>query len=173
MITIEQLQNIYTYTSEDVLEEFLPHLNKWVRFYDINTKDRIRMFLAQIGHESGQLRYTEEIASGKAYEFRKDLGNTKAGDGVKYKGRGLIQITGKSNYLAISKAFNISFITSPELLSETDFAVRSACWWWKEHGLNELADTKDVKRCTKRINGGYNGLSDRIKLYNKATKSIK
>ncbi|WP_428743165.1 glycoside hydrolase family 19 protein [Tenacibaculum sp.] len=172
MITVQQLRKVYRFAPTSRIRKYIGSINKYMEEYEINTPDRIRMFLAQIGHESGQLRYTEEIASGEAYEGRKDLGNTEPGDGVKYKGRGLIQITGKSNYLEISKAFGISYITAPELLAEPEFAVKSAAWWWKKHGLNELADTKNVKLCTKRINGGFNGLEDRTRLHELAKLHI-
>ena len=95
-------------------------------------------FIAQIGHESGQLKYSEEIASGKAYEGRKDLGNTQQGDGVKFKGRGLIQITGRFNYIQLSKDLGEDFIKNPELLSTPKYAVQSACWFWNKNKLNDL-----------------------------------
>lgn len=174
-ITVKQLKRVYQYAPLSRLNKYIDYLNKYMEEYEINTIPRIRMFLAQIGHESGQLRYTEEIASGDAYDTRTDLGNTPEvdGDGRKYKGRGLIQITGTSNYLAISEAWGISFITAPELLSEPEFAVKSACWWWKNHGLNEISDTGDLRKATRRINGGYNGLIDRKKYYDLAKKYIK
>ena len=109
-ITIDQLELVYKNSTRKNREKFLPHLNMYMAEYGINTKERIWMFLAQVGHESGELRYVEEIASGDAYDTRTDLGNTpeKDGDGRLFKGRGLIQITGKANYLAISKELGIS-----------------------------------------------------------------
>lgn len=172
ILTSRQLNNIYIYCPMWKIEKYVDLLNKYMKIYSIDNVNRIRMFIAQIGHESGQLRYTEELASGEAYEGRKDLGNTEPGDGKKYKGRGLIQITGKYNYLEISKAFNVSFITCPPLLSEKEYAVKSACWWWKNHGLNEVADMCNLRRATKIINGGYNGLEDRKNLYERAKKYI-
>ena len=118
--------------------KYLPLLNKYMPEYGIDTPDKIAKFLAQIAHESGQLRYVEEIASGEAYEGRKDLGNTQPGDGRRYKGRGLIQITGRKNYAAISAAFGVDFINNPYLLTEPDNAVRSACWWYKNNVLDKL-----------------------------------
>jgi len=84
------------------------------------------------------LNYNKEIASGAAYEYRKDLGNIYPGDGVKFKGRGLIQITGRSNYTAAAKALGIDCINHPELLEQPEWAVKSACWWWENKGLNEI-----------------------------------
>jgi predicted chitinase len=133
--------------------------------YGITTYERICAFLAQVGHESGSLKYTEEIASGAAYEGRKDLGNTEVGDGKKFKGRGLIQITGRANYTQLAKVWNDNeILTNPTKLAEPELATKSACWWWQNRGLNALADipTDDnFRKITKKINGGYNGYDDR------------
>lgn len=140
--------------------------------FDINTPARQAAFVAQVGHESGQLRYVEELASGQAYEGRLDLGNTQPGDGVRYKGRGLIQITGRSNYVACMLALDVDCVLHPELLCEPINAARSAAWFWKSHGLNELADQGDQVKVTKRINGGINGLADRLALFEKAKEVL-
>jgi len=140
MITDDQLKQIYPNSTEQSRTKYLPYLNKYMEMYEINNADRIAAFLAQIGHESGQLKYSEEIASGSAYEGRKDLGNINTGDGKRFKGRGLIQITGRANYKQISDAFGVDFITHPELLSTPEYAVKSACWWWYNRKLNNLAD---------------------------------
>lgn len=139
-ITEDQLKEIYPNSTKQNRDKYLPYLNKYMEEYEINNADRVAAFLAQIGHESGQLKYSEEIASGAAYEGRKDLGNIYPGDGKKFKGRGLIQITGRSNYQQISDAFGVDFISNPELLSNPEFAVKSACWWWYNRKLNILAD---------------------------------
>ena len=136
--------------------------------FEINTPARQAAFLAQIGHESGQLRYVRELASGAAYEGRKDLGNTQPGDGVRFKGRGLIQITGRANYLKCGEALGLDLIADPELLEQPINACRSAGWFWESRGLNALADAGDFLRITKRINGGTNGLADRQALYESA-----
>ncbi len=140
--------------------------------FDINTKARQAAFIAQIGHESGQLRYVRELASGSAYEGRKDLGNTMPGDGMKYKGRGLIQITGKANYVALMMALGIDCLEHPEVVEEPVNACRSAGWFWKTNGLNELADQSNFLAITKRINGGTNGLEDRQALWAKAKEIL-
>lgn len=168
-----QLKLIFVSASMKNINKFLPYFNKYLPEYEITTPIRKQMFFAQIGHESGCLRYVEEIASGKAYEGRKDLGNTFPGDGVKYKGRGLIQITGRYNYKKISEDFNMNFIEFPYLLSEPEWAVRSACWFWKMRKLNEVCDTGDFRRLTRLINGGYNGWDRRVELYELAQKFIK
>ena len=150
------------------VDKYLPWINKYAPKYGVTTTKRMAHFLAQIAQESGQLRYAQEIASGKAYEGRKDLGNTVKGDGVRYKGRGLIQITGRSNYNAVSKALGVDFVAHPEKLEEPEWAVASALWYWQSHGCNELADKDDSLAVTRRINGGTNGLDDRLRYLGRA-----
>lgn len=168
---------------EDELAAIMPHAGKrivqfyeYLRYamaeYEIDTPLREAAFVAQIAHESGELRYTKEIASGEAYEGRADLGNTEPGDGKLYKGRGLIQLTGRANYDLLSDEFGIDFLDCPELLETPEWASRSAAWWWFKRGLNELADKEDFKRITKIINGGYNGIQERYAYYTKALDVI-
>lgn len=174
-LTNDILKSVYPLSTQINREKYLMHLNRFMTEYDINTYDRICAFLAQIGHESGQLRYVEEIASGAAYEDRKDLGNTQKGDGRLFKGRGLIQITGRYNYSQLSKAFGVGFLANPALLSTPEYAVKSACWWWKNKGLNEIADRGDessFRIITRIINGGYNGYDDRCRMWIKAKKVL-
>ena len=172
-------------TSTSSAQTFLPYLNDTFTTYNINTPERQLSFLAQVGHESGGLYYTEELASGTAYEGRASLGNTQPGDGPKYKGRGLIQITGRANYKLLSEALQADFINNPTLLGgknitvcspgQLKYAALSAGWFWDNRKLNDLADyilLKDpidqnqnleyFKQITKRINGGFNGLPDRL-----------
>lgn len=156
------------YTRRAKAELFCPLLNDAFIEYRIDTPLRQAAFLAQVGHESGQLRYLEELASGAAYEGREDLGNTNPGDGVRFKGRGLIQITGRANYAACGRALGMDLVNDPDRLSSPRLAVRSAGWFWKGHGLNELADMPDFIKITRRINGGTNGLAERQALYAKA-----
>lgn len=171
-ITKEQLLAIMPYAKERA-EVFLPYLNKYMSRFGIDNRMRACHFLAQIAHESGELRYTRELASGKEYEGRRDLGNVKAGDGVRYKGRGLIQITGRTNYEQISKATGMDFAGHPDWLELPQWATMSACWWWKSRGLNALADKDELTAITKRINGGTNGLQDRLKYLGRAKKVIR
>jgi len=144
-----------------VNDELLKSLNETFNKYQIDSNLRQCHFLAQILHESGSFQYTKELASGKAYEGRKDLGNFNLGDGQKYKGRGLIQITGKFNYQALSNELNADFIEHPDLLEKFPYACLSAGWYWNSRNLNELADNDDFLMITKKINGGVNGLEDR------------
>lgn len=171
MISLGQLVAIMPY-SRPHAERFIDFLNMAMMEFEINTPARQASFLAQVGHESGQLRYVRELASGAAYEGRKGLGNTEQGDGIRFKGRGLIQITGRANYKACGTALGLDLIAEPELLEQPVNACRSAGWFWKTHGLNELADAGDQVKVTKRINGGINGLADRLALYQKAKEMI-
>lgn len=171
-MTSDQLERIAIYAKHTDVILYAPLLSRYMKEYQITGKEREAAFIATIIHESGSFKYTKEIASGSAYEGRKDLGNVIPGDGVKFKGRGLIQITGRSNYTAISKAFGIDFVNKPELLELPEWAARSACWWWKNNGLNEIADSGDMRRVTRRVNGGYNGLPDRVKWYNLAKQVL-
>lgn len=139
--------------------------------FGIDTPARQAAFIAQIGHESGSLRYVEEIASGAAYEGRKDLGNTQPGDGRRFKGRGLIQITGRANYAACSAALlgdRDVLLNDPARLCEPGLAARSAAWFWRSRNLNDLADRGDFERITRRINGGLNGYKDRVAIWHRA-----
>jgi putative chitinase len=143
--------------------------------FQINTKSRITNFLSQVLHESGSFQFFTELASGKAYEGRKDLGNTQPGDGVRYKGRGAIQITGRNNYSRISKALGYDFVSDPKKLAELPWAMLSAGWFWRfgsaRGDLNKLADKEDFEKITRGINGGTNGIADRRKKLNVA-KSV-
>lgn len=173
LVSKQQLAWIYKEADPKLIDRFLDPINKTLDEFEINTPQRIRMFLAQIGHESGQLRYRKELASGEAYEGRKDLGNKEPGDGVRYKGRGLIQITGRYNYGLLSLALGLPLLEKPELLEEDLNACRSAGWFWYKSNLNALADMGKFETITRRINGGMNGYSDRYKLYQRAFEIVK
>lgn len=165
MLTADQLKRIFIHAKQATIEAFLDPINDVMQKYEINTPLRQAHFLAQIGHESGELKYKEEIASGMAYEGREDLGNTEPGDGPRFKGRGLIQLTGRSNYKAYGVAIGWDLIESPQVVA-TDSAVCTdvAGWFWRRKGLSELADQDGIERITRRINGGLNGLEDRKRI---------
>jgi putative chitinase len=171
------LKAIMPFASAVNINKYLDGLNKTAQRYQINTPERLRMFIAQLAHESGSLNYVRELASGDAYDtgrLAKALGNTpeKDGDGRKYKGRGLIQITGTANYRALSQAFKVDFLNQPELLETPEWATLSAGWFWNMRKLNVLADKNDLIGVTKRINGGLNGLEDRRAFWERAKKVI-
>lgn len=155
---------------------FVPALNTAMNHYGIVGTARVAAFIAQIGHESGQLRWVREIwgPTGQQlkYEGRADLGNTEKGDGSKYRGRGLIQVTGRANYNACGEALGLDLINKPELLELPQHAAMSAAWFWSTRGLNTLADQGELVKITRRINGGVSGLADRQALYEKALKVL-
>jgi len=129
--------------------------------FDINTDLRVAHFAAQICHESDGFCTTVEYASGQAYEGRANLGNTQPGDGVRYKGRGLIQLTGRANYKQYGDLLGLNLVGDPVLAAEPATSLLIACQYWKLHNLNEFADKDDIETITRRINGGLNGLPDR------------
>jgi len=170
-LTQQQLLQILP-NARSVAGVFVPVLNTAMQRYQIVGRKRVAAFIAQLGHESGQLRYVREIwgptpAQAK-YEGRADLGNTQPGDGSKYRGRGLIQITGRANYAACGEALGLDLITQPELLELPQYAAMSAAWFWKQNGLNNLADRDQFNTITRRINGGLNGLQDRLEIWSRA-----
>lgn len=146
---------------------YLPHMEAAMREFGITNVHRCWMWLAQVGHESVSLRYMEEIASGAAYEGRRDLGNTQPGDGKRFKGRGPIQLTGRTNYTNAGNALKLNLVGDPPMAARPQHAFRVSAWWWKNHGLNEISDRDDVLAATKRINGGTNGLTDRQQRYSR------
>lgn len=131
--------------------------------FDIATPVRIAAFLAQVGHESAGFRHVREIWGPTAAQNRYDgrNGNTMPGDGFRFRGRGLIQITGRANYAEASEALRADLIKQPELLEQPMLAARSAAWFWSTRNCNAFADRGDFEGLTRRINGGINGLPDR------------
>ena len=174
-ITQQQLLQILP-SAGPVAGVFVPVLNAAMGHYQIVGTKRVAAFIAQIGHESGQLKYVKEIwgptAAQAKYEGRKDLGNTVAGDGSKYRGRGLIQITGRANYMACGEGLGLDLIKQPELLEKPQHACMSAAWFWATKGLSTLADAGQFDKITQRINGGQNGAADRQALYVRALKVL-
>lgn len=139
----------------------------------ITSRMCVAAFLAQVGHESGSLVYTKELGGPSyfaKYDGRKDLGNTQPGDGAKFCGRGLIQVTGRSNYRLCSLSLfgDERLLATPELLEKPEYAVLSAVWFWNKNGLTALAEADRFTDLTKRINGGTNGLEDRKERYKQA-----
>lgn len=131
--------------------------------FGIDTTLRKAHFLAQVAHESREGLYMEEIASGAAYEGRHDLGNIEPGDGRRFKGRGLIQLTGRANYQAYSQARygDDRAVRDPEMVARLPDAALAAGWYWKSRNLNARADRDDLEAVTRGVNGGLNGLGDR------------
>jgi putative chitinase len=163
-MTVEKFHLIMLNARQQRLELFYQPMLDRMDAAGIDTALRKAHFLAQTGHESGDLLYTEELASGQAYEARTDLGNTQAGDGPKFKGRGLIQLTGRANYVAYGASIGQDLTIDgnwSSIATDPTRAVDVACWFWTKHKLNALADNDDLQTSTRRVNGGLNGLQDR------------
>jgi len=191
LVTFEQLNEFFEDTSEDIVEKYVEYMNDVLSFYEINNPQRISMFLAQVGHESGGLRtikenlnysadglkrvfpkyfrtvnpadyakQPEKIAN-RVYASRMGNGDEASGDGFRYCGRGLIQLTGKSNYMAFAQDMNMSLEEATEWLKDEEGATWSAGWFWDSRELNQWADKGDILTVTKKINGGTIGLEDR------------
>ena len=140
--------------------------------YQIDSRLRIAHFLGQTCHESAGFRTTEEFASGARYEGRADLGNNQPGDGPRYKGRGLLQLTGRANYRDLGKVLGLPLEQDPELAAEPVLSLTIACEYWKKRKINAVCDRDDVVAVTKLVNGGSNGLEDRRVRTGKAKLAI-
>jgi putative chitinase len=198
LVTFEQINDFFEDTSEDIIQKFVEPLNDVMEFYEINNTKRISMFLAQVGHESGGLRTIKEnlnysadglkrvfpkyfrdvnpadyakkpekIAN-RVYGGRMGNGPESSGDGYRYCGRGLIQLTGKSNYEAFAADMGWPLAEATEWLSTEEGATWSAGWFWDSRELNQWADKGDILTVTKKINGGTIGLEDRKSHYEAA-----
>ncbi len=172
LLTTKDLLEIAPGASGDRVNKLVPELNRTMIEFDINTPLRQAHFLAQLAHESDRFNALEEYASGEDYEWRDDLGNVYPGDGVRFKGRGLIQVTGRTNYQDCGRALGVDLVANPKRLSDPDLAARSAGWFWHKNKLNPDADRDDVKTVTRVINGGLNGFEDRVHLLKRAKKVL-
>ena len=180
-ITENQLSRAWG-ASTDIGKKWAGVMSAAMAVFAIDTPNRAAAFLAQCGHESGRGRYARELwgptPAQSRYEGRADLGNTQPGDGRRFAGRGLIQTTGRANYGATRdglRQFMLDvpdFEANPILLEQPQWAALSAAWYWHSKGLNALADVGDFKRITLRINGGTNGMADRIALWEKAQDAL-
>ena len=198
-------EKVWSVVSKEPYSKWVPILERFMSQYNINTKERIAMFLTQASHESGGFsrlvenlnysaeglakvwpnRYAEkgkpnalalsiarkpELIANHTYANRMGNSTPESGDGWKYRGRGIFQLTGKSNYDAFFKDTGVA--ATPDDLTNPTYAVLSACWFWNKNRLNAIADTKDVERCTRVINGGLVGLDHRKKLYSNIIKVL-
>ena len=166
-VTAEQLMEIVPELSQRQAQEYIGPLNKAMRESDINTPQRKAAFIATLAVESDRFQTFEEYASGADYEGRSDLGNTQPGDGVKYKGRGAIQITGRDNYTQMGRDLGVDFVNNPELASTPAYAFETAAWFWTSHDVNVAAD-QGIEAATLIVNGGDHGLAERTAYYNTA-----
>jgi putative chitinase len=169
VVTLAQLRALFPLAPR--LEQFVDPINEVMTRYQITTHLRAAHFLGQVGHETGGLRWLEEIwgptPAQRRYEGRRDLGNTQPGDGYRFRGRGLFQLTGRANYERFARAVNQpQIVDNPDLVATPYWAAQSAGWFWHVgnrtgRSLNELADCDDLRGITLVINGGLNGLEDR------------
>ncbi len=173
-LTVEQLRSISPTTRREVIERYLPFINTLLPKYGIDTPFEQASFLSQIIHESGGFRYVREIwgptSTQRRYEGRRDLGNNFPGDGKKFMGRGLMQITGRVNYARMSNDLfkDDRLLDNPEILEQPEYAVASACIYWKWRNLDRFDDDDDVTKETKLVNGGLNGFEDRKSIFGRA-----
>lgn len=180
MLTETQLQQIMPRLAAAKLPLYLPHLNRAMQAYGVDTMPRTAAFIAQLAHESGEFRWMEEIWGPTDPQRRYEppgtlaarLGNTQPGDGKRFKGRGPIQITGRFNYAKYGTLLGVDLAAQPELAATPEIAFATAGLYWKSNGLNELADANDFIKITRRINGGTNGLADRQKYHARALQVL-
>lgn len=184
LITKEQLKKIMPLAKLTNIEKYLIPLNDAMEKFEINTPKRIAAFLSQIALESGELKFDTELPSKyngfdfSKYDGRKSLGNNQPGDGVKYKGRGVLQLTGRFNYTSMTKKLNaigivVNLVDNPELATRPDISAIIAAQYFKDHKLNSLADSGDVVGITRAVNGpGMLGLDRRIAYYNRAVEVL-
>ena len=156
----------------EIIDGIGPEMLAVLAEYEITNALRIAHFLAQICHESAGLRTTEEFADGSAYEGRADLGNVEPGDGQRFKGRGLLQLTGRANYKIYGDALGIDLIAKAEQASDPVTSLKIACLYWKKHDINALCDEDNLQAVTRKVNGGLNGLDSRADFLAKAKAAL-
>jgi predicted chitinase len=167
-LTVLQLRLVMPNLPQSKAVTYITLLNAAMSGADITTRLRKAAFLAQIAHESGELKFMEEIASGEQYEGRRDLGNTHPGDGKRYKGRGPIQLTGRTNYRAAGADLGLDLEGDPAQAAKPEVGFRTSAWFWTQRRLNDLADNNNFREITRRINGGFRGMQDRQMHYRRA-----
>ena len=166
------LQRCLPETPSGTIALFAPHISATLAECGLDTTKRVADFIAQVGHESGGLKHLKELWGPSPaqirYEGRKALGNSEPGDGFKFRGRGLIQVTGRFNYAVCGEALQLDLSSFPELLEEPEFACASAGWFWRKHKLHIFSDLEDFKGLTRKINGGLTGLEARLRIRERA-----
>lgn len=174
MIPLSAVQAICN-SKRPEIEKVFPALVASMERWYCTTPLRQAMYIAQTAHETMGYKYLREIASGEAYEGRKDLGNTEPGDGKRFPGRGLMMLTGRGLYTRCSEELywpRDLLVTKPELVEQPDYAANTAGWFYDFKQLNKLADASDIVGASRRINGGNNGLAERVELYKRACYAL-
>jgi predicted chitinase len=173
LLSKENLRAIMPSANQSDIDLYVEPINKVLYRFNIMTGRRIAAFIAQVAHESGSLKHKEEIASGEAYEGRKDLVNIKPGDGKRFKGRGLIQLTGRGNYRAAGKALGLDLENNPHLATIDPYTNAAiAGWFWDSRDINIPADAGDFEKVTRLVNGGLNGYQNRVEYWEKAKRIL-
>ena len=179
IITVELLRKIMTQLKLTKAEAYIDPLNRAMAEFNITTRLRVSAFIAQLAHESMEFLYMEEIASGRAYDITvnpkkaKELGNTHPGDGRRYKGRGPIQLTGRSNYRRAGNDLGLNLEGNPTIVATPSVGFRVAGWYWKTRDLNTYADAKNFWDLTYRINAARKHYSNRKMYYDRALVVLK
>jgi putative chitinase len=168
LVTTAQLLQLCPRANKQLAQLLPESLSHWLAQYDIDTPNRVRAFMAQAAHETDGFRTLREYASGQAYEGRADLGNDKPGDGRRYKGRGIFQLTGRANYRLYGQLLHLALEAQPDMAAQPDVSVQIACMYWQRKNLSHWANNGDLTAITRAINGGLNGLTDRQRLYSLA-----
>ena len=161
-LNYNDLVAVFKYANPRILRGLVDNPQMFID-YGVDTDIRRNMFLAQLAHESDGFRTTREYASGNAYEGREDLGNTQLGDGARFRGRGLIQLTGRANYTRYGELLGKDLLTDPMVVEAMPLALEVSLMYWKDRRLNRFADENNFREVTRRINGGYNGMESRSK----------
>ena len=172
-ITEQQIRRIMPNAMGERIKEFVKSFNEYNEQFGVNTPLRAAHYIAQVAHETGELKWLEEIASGQQYEGRKDLGNIMTGDGRKFKGRGYLMTTGRANYQSYKDSgFCVGdLMNHPEWLAKQPGCQKASMWFWLKKNLNKLADADDCRGVTRVINGGYNGYAQRA-YYTRVAKTV-
>jgi putative chitinase len=172
-VTPDQLKRIAPSMGDEKATEYAPLINSAMKEFGIDTPLRQAHFLAQISHETDGFRTMEEYSSGRQYNGRKKLGNRPGtNDGVTYKGRGAIQLTGRYNYDEAGKDLGVDLINNPRRAEDPDLAFRVAGWFWSKNNINDKADNNDLEGVTRKINGGTNGIKDRGAYFKRASEEL-
>lgn len=170
-VTRERLLRLAPSANATIVAGIAERFDELADDHDITTPRRICHFLAQAAHETDGFRTLEEYG-GPAYfiryEGRRDLGNTQAGDGIRYHGRGIFQLTGRANYRRFGRLLGIDLEAAPERAKEPETSLRVAFAYWSERAINAAADVDEIERVTRLINGGRNGLAERTRYLEKA-----
>jgi putative chitinase len=176
-LPIDRLRQIFPFEEGETgrrqqqnFDRYMPFLASALVEYGLTTKQRAAAVVATVWHETGRFRTVTEYSSGLQYEGRLDLGNVEAGDGERYKGRGLIPVMGRTNYARFSQKLGLGtrLVDSPEDITDPDVTSRIVCLWFQERHLDQFADSEDLQAIRRGVNGGLNGLPDFVSLYHAA-----